>query len=209
MKTLLAKIPRVLVLLGLIYSISDCSDTVVFKPQESKEPSINTPLSSQSIAFLNMPAPPNTAPKLHEIVLREAEKQLRSLPWKQFITRRQLQSQLKNNFLSRAAHQQLSQSLAFSGIANSTHIQQLGKTLPVELFYSLHFEHILCKLCRDKNQLWLVGQIIRIQDSQTILRIHIRKHSPEDTPEAILDTALKITRQHTNTIRQQLTPSKS
>ncbi len=178
-------------MIGVLLIFNSCSDSVVYRPKE------RLPLLSKRVALLKLPVPPGTEPELHETVIGESEKQLAGLPWQQFLTRTSIITKLNENLQLKAAQQQLAENISLAGFPHDDNAKIIGKALDVDLLITIHFEQISCPACSKQNELWLIGQVIRVEDGQVMMRSHLVKKLSKNNPEYILKKALDMTRSQT------------
>lgn len=145
-------------------------DNVIYHPVDSDR------LNGRSIMVLDaVVLPPFTAAQQKRITNRLEKGILNSRHVGDVLTRNEFFQRKSVSLKDREDYKRLFTRLSLVNVPNPEITNRLGRSLDIELFATVLVSHILCDVCEEGDQIWLLGQVVEAERGQVLFRAHLRE----------------------------------
>ncbi|MDH4247601.1 MAG: hypothetical protein OEW39_07280 [Deltaproteobacteria bacterium] len=154
--------------------LSACTTTTVYQ-QDTYEA-----LNGKTVLLFLPPVEPPMPESLHNQLMDQARQGMQSSPHLgKVLTGSDVQA-LKDVTLN-GYFQTYGTTLTDTGLSDPELSHHFGQRLNADLLTTLQVYHLPCPVCEEGDQLWLVGQTIRVSTGELMLRVHIKNPVASNT----------------------------
>ena len=165
----------------VILLVSACTTTTVYQPVNYEA------FNQQTVLFYQPPVEPPLAESLHTLLMDQVRQGLQASPHlAKVLTVADVNA--LNDATTLGQYQLFGATLSDTGISDPGLSGTLARRMKAALITSLQVYHLPCQVCEEGDQLWLVGQTVRGNTGELLMRVHIK--NPVSSDASQLDVEL-------------------